>query len=325
MLKRGFENEKKDFDLLICGSCHSYTSFNPIQCYQDYGITSYNVGQGSETIAGSYLQLVDYLEKTDAKVVLVETWGINAKETYISQESIEGALMASAVDNNYFSLEKLSVILDFELLNWIDELTYLTRYKGRLLDGSIGATDFIDSYATLMEINQYNNNESEKWETKNRLANKGYKYMSETLPDDTSIVIPEVNETEYLEADKEQLNYIDKIIELCKKENVNVFFYRAPYSCTENELKRSNYLKKYIEDRGETYIDLNKEIEFDYCKEFYDEYHLNVYGAEKSTEYLVNVIKEKCAMKDHREEIGYEEWDKIELQKIPREKVIEEE
>lgn len=316
MMKRTFEQENKKLDILVSGSCHSYTSVNPIHLFNKFGITSYDIGQGSETIAGSYLQLVDYLEVTNPKVVLVETWGINAKDTYIDSESILGSLLASSIDNNYPSIEKASLVQDFESLGIIDDFFYLTRYKGRLIDGTITEADFTESYEHLKEINTYGNNKSEEWETETRMNNKGYKCVWGTLEEGTEIITESVEDNETLEVDAVQLKYIDKIIDLCKEKGVEVIFYRAPYQCTKSELKRFNALKQYLEDKGETFIDLEKEIDFDYRNDFSDIYHLNVEGAKKSTELLANSVKEKNNLKDHRGEAGYEEWDGLELREV---------
>ena len=100
-----------------------------------------------------------------------------------------------------------------------------------------------------------------------------------------------VSDGDVLTYEEDIIKYVDKIIALCEKYDVELIFYRAPYISTENELRKSNWLYDYCEAKGIPYFDLEKEIDFDHSRDFMDYYHLNVVGAERATDFLAKEIQ----------------------------------
>ena len=86
------------------------------------------------------------------------------------------------------------------------------------------------------------------------------------------------------------MKYVCKIIDLCEEHDVELIFYRAPYTSTVNELKKSNWFADYCAERGILYVDLEKELSFDIETDFLDYHHLNESGALKATDYLAEIV-----------------------------------
>lgn len=131
-------------------------------------------------------------------------------------------------------------------------------------------------------------------------------------------IIPETN-----------LVYIKKIIDLCQKKNIKIIMTELPspaWSLAKN-ISVTELANKY----NIKFIDfnlMNKEIELNWNDDTYDKGgHLNVYGAEKVSNYMGRVLSEEYNLPDHRndKEIA-DEWNetskKYEERKIKLEKAL---
>lgn len=281
----------EDIDVQVYGSCHAYTSFDTAYFTETSGVSSYNMSNPGEIIPTTYLRMLERFKKDKPEVALVEVWGVNAYETYDSTEKILGNYLPSNLELIPFSREKREVIQEFETLDMIEDNFAFIKYRERLLEFSLTEVDFNYSFERAEKI--YNSGEWPNYvydEMENRLENKGFKSNPPVAIKDYPELQARVNDDEVLAVEANLMKYIDKIIELCKKNDVEVIFYRAPYRSTENELRKANYLDKYFADRNISFVDLEKEIEYDYEEDFNDYEHLSKIGAMKSTDYLGEMI-----------------------------------
>ena len=280
MLSRELE-QYDNIDVQIYGSCHAYTSFDSLYFTQKTGISSYNMSNPSEIIPATYLRMYERFKKDVPEVVFVETWGVNAYETYIEKELIFEKYLPLNIEDIPFSTEKLSVINNYDSLDILEDNFHIAKYKERLLEFSLTEADFDYSFEKAAEIYDP---ESENWlyqEMDNRFTHNGFKSNPSTELLDYEEQQAQVSEEDSLKVESDLICYVEKIIQLCKDNDVHLIFYRAPYRSSENELKKANYLKDYFEE---------KEIEFDYKQDFYDYEHLSDSGAKKCTDFLLNEI-----------------------------------
>jgi hypothetical protein len=101
-----------------------------------------------------------------------------------------------------------------------------------------------------------------------------------------------VESTDVLEIESNVSKYVVKIIELCKKYDVELIFYRAPYVSSINELRKLNHFRQICDEHGVLFLDLEQEIEYDYTTDFCNYEHLSEAGATNSTEFLLPYILE---------------------------------
>lgn len=100
-------------------------------------------------------------------------------------------------------------------------------------------------------------------------------------------------------------DYVIKIINLCKKNDIELFFYTTPLSDfllyqLGNYEDYHNEMKSFLENLGYYFYDFNL------CKseysmsdsDFYDDNHLNKYGIKKFTECFCSVFAEKNDLED---------------------------
>lgn len=233
----------------------------------------------------------EQFRKYKPKVAVVEIWGINAFDTYIDANSILEGYFQLNIEMLPLSLEKIEVINDFDTLNILYENFPITKYKGRIMRNQLIKEDFNYSYDSIV----LNHLQSEIWladEMTNRFENNGYLLYDYKSLEQYLNLQSYVDEDEMLEIEPQLIKYIDKIIDLCEENDVELIFYRASYLSKETELSKANYLREYLNDRNIPYYDLEKEIQFDYTKDFFDLQHLSENGANKATEFLNDVIIE---------------------------------
>lgn len=280
MLEKIIEDADTTYDLQVYGSCHAYTSFDAKSFEDTYTISSYVMANPGEIIPSTYLRMKERFEEDVPTVALVETWGLNAYETYSSQEDIFGYYFAPNIERMPFSYEKLKLISQYDSLDLISENLAVTKYKDRIMNMELGEVDF--NYAFSDEF---------YYEMAIRNQNNGLAAYTDSMPVlDFYEKQAHIEPGDTLAIEKDIMEYTDKIIELCEEYGVELIFYRAPYISTENELKKANWFADYCEEKGVAYFDLEKEIAFDLSADFMDYAHLNKFGAKKATDYLAPYI-----------------------------------
>lgn len=69
-----YKLEKNSVDVLLFGSSHAVTAFNPQVLYDNYGITSYNLGCEQQSPLITYYWLREALKYQTPKVVIIDTY-----------------------------------------------------------------------------------------------------------------------------------------------------------------------------------------------------------------------------------------------------------
>ena len=282
--------EINDIDVQVYGSCHSYTSFNTLYFTETYGISSYNMANPGEIMPSTYLRMLERFKTDKPKVVLVDIWGVNAYETYDKTERILDYYLRSNIEDIPISRAKLEVINDFEALDMLEDNFAVAKYKDRLLELSLNELDFSYSFKKANEMYNADGTLYSYNEMENRIAHNGFKSNPSTPISNYDELQAKVDDNDMLRVEADLLKYVDKIIELCKKNNVEIIFYRAPYRSTKNELRKVNYLRVYFEEKEVLFYDLEKELQYNYEEDFYDYEHLSELGAKKATVFLSEKI-----------------------------------
>lgn len=293
MLEKYLEEHPEDYlhDVQIFGSCHAYTSFNPVHFEELTGVSAFVYGNAGEIIPTTYVRMVDQFKIHTPKVALVEIWGMNPYETYSTHERVFGFYLANNLERTKFSLAKQEVIADFGGKGY-EDISFLTmnfpliNYKDRVIDGSLTEVDFNYKFEDLYSYSStYTFNEMTS-----RLKNHGYKANPCVAIED----YPELQNTipagDMVEIEPDIVKYLQKIIDLCKDKGVELIFYRSPYTSTENELRKLNHLHQICAENDVLFIDLEAQMEYDYKTDFLDYQHLSEIGANKATEYLMPYI-----------------------------------
>ena len=283
--------EDTQHDVQVYGSCHSYTSFNPVYLEETTGVSSFVYGNAGEIIPTTYVRMVDQFKNHIPEVALVEIWGINPYETYSSHQRVFGFYLANNLERTKSLKAKQEVISDFSHMEY-EDISFLSmnfpvmNYKDRLLDGSLTKVDVFYSFEGTRPYNSdYTYNEMTS-----RLLNNGYKVNPSVAIEDYPERQNYIKEGEFTEIEPDIVEYIQKIINFCKENDVELIFYRSPYTSTKNELRKLNHLQRICDDNNVQFVDLEAEIQFDYIYDFLDYQHLSEIGANKATAFLSGYI-----------------------------------
>ena len=112
----------------------------------------------------------------------------------------------------------------------------------------------------------------------------------------------------YAELDPLAEESLYEFIEYVKDKNLNVLFVDTPQFLDQSELGRANTTYKILEENGMDYIHFYKDgsadftIDLDNTTEFYDESHVNYYGALKFTDVFAKYLDEKYDLPDRRKD-----------------------
>lgn len=296
MLDKAVEELEAGYEVQVYGACHSYTSFHPPYLKENHGLDAYVFGNPGEIVPVTYLRMMEHFKVDTPKVALVEIWGLNPYETYSSQERIFEYYMPVNLERLPLSLEKLEVIRDYDALDPLLENLEIAKYKERLINEELEPYDFDYSFQNMEPFTSNYNRE----EMTMRIENGGFCIMpmwhDDSAYDPYLEVLdfyehqPSVDPEDKLELEPDVVKYVEKIISLCEKYNVELIFYRAPYLSRANELRKANWFGDYCAEKGILFLDLEQEMEFDLETDFLDYHHLNDVGAKRATEFLADYI-----------------------------------
>lgn len=107
---------------------------------------------------------------------------------------------------------------------------------------------------------------------------------------------------------------LGRMIQLCRKNGSQFMMVSVP-SPKDYRYENHNSAQILADKYGVSYVDMNlltDEIGIDWNKDVLDgSEHLNVYGAEKVSDYLGEYISKNYALEDHRDDEKYSDWNNV--------------
>lgn len=246
---------KDSIDVMFYGSSLIYCDVVPSIIYSRSGITSYIMGGPEQTIPITYYYMKEALRTQSPKLVFVEVTGM-FYEKYYSSTNINVQFMPKSINRLSATMEAVSPeyweSLLFSVYDYKDnQETDLTSY-------SVYGTDINAGYTFLSGIEK-----QDEWV---------YRHVT-------------FNEDEYIR----NLEYLSKISDLCRQEEIELVFFIAP-SFSRVEPSYLNRLSLDISALGyANYSDHNilyPQDNIDKSSHFFDILHFNCYGAKKYSEFL---------------------------------------
>lgn len=296
-----FFEHAKDIDVLFFGSSHMLNAIYPMELWNRYGITSYNFGGHGCAIASSYWYLMNALDYCSPKTVVVDCLFLNKQRKASENFSYQHL----SLDAFPLSLTKIRTV--FDLMN--DPNSYFKEEPEE--ESKEIAYEKPTAIGLLWHYSVYHSRWTEL--TKEDFAKSStHEYGAEARvrvnqPDQ---VIE--NKGERIEENTTGMKYLRKIIEECRKRNIDIVLTYMPFPISKTtNWKEVNTAQDIADEYGIDYINFPEEDVVDFDVDCYDEgSHLNVSGALKVTNYLGNYLTENYGLTDHREDPEYAYWDK---------------
>lgn len=261
----GFYNSpRNEYDVMYFGSSNTYCSFNPLVVWEKTGVKSYVFATQQQPTWATYHYIVDAMKTQDIKLCVVDVLMFSKAEEYY-----DDGVNYTFLDNMPFSKNKLELI------------------KASAPSG--------ERFPLACRFMKYHS----RW---NELKSADFEYDRKEMSDYSKgfYVLPtrfEGAETTNLDdvigenpLTEKNLYYLNKIIELCRENGVELMLVKTPSNATEEEKKYYNSVERVAKENGVTFVDYNmqyEEIGFNFETDFFDDSHLNVAGAEKFTKYFV--------------------------------------
>lgn len=260
-------------DTLVIGSSHALRSIKPTVLNEKLNTKAYNLSSPLMSMYGRYVMLEKEINRNPIKTVYLEI-SYNALTLDRKTLGLEGDLYVLGRFDNVF-----------ERINFFTNAFTPDEYRKVLSDiivrskNSFSIHNTIEQYKTFGYLSMPSNNQLLSDEVKEKVKN-------------TKVLDTKIKE--------ESLNYFDKIIKLCKNNDIRVIFVVTPV--TERMiLEYSN-----LDDIFSQYIDLAKEYNCEYYdfnldkhrkklyseeSSFYDNTHMSDSGAEIFSNRLAEIIK----------------------------------
>ena len=270
-------------DVLMLGSSFMYSSYSPMQAFEEYGITSYVAAGPEQSMNTTWATFRNCLATQTPKVVVLDLRGISFRDKATADA------MGSAATGWYAKLE--AAMAGRKITSWpsafYDFFTYHSRWK------QLEYPDYAATASILL----------------NRVEPAFYKgYVSigqanpQTLRTDWGALAIEQEHLQF------NLPYLDGIVKLAGDKNIRLVFLMTPAAYVK-------YFDLYLDFVGERYpeipiLNLNDQIEamgFDLKVDMFDSGHTNASGAEKCTR-AISTYLEAFGLADHRTDPQYDHW-----------------
>lgn len=274
-----YYREVKDHDVIFVGDCEVYENFSPAVLWQDFGFHSYIRGSAEQYIFQSYYLLEDTLRYEKPKVAV-----FNIQSLQFAEAQSE-AYNRMSLEGMRWSPTKVKAILASmrEGEHFLDYLFPLLRYHTRW--SQLESTDFEYLFdAKPVSFNGYYMRVDAK--------------PAENVPKGKPLA-------DYSFGDK-AWRYLDKMVELCGKEGVELVLIKAPSLYPYWYPQWEEQVEAYAQEKGLPYLnflELQEETGIDYRTDTYDGgLHMNLSGAEKLSRWLGRWLQENTSLTDRRGE-----------------------
>ena len=279
--------DDRQYDVLFFGSSHVVNGVLPMQLWQDYGLTSYNLGGHGASVAASYWQLRLATRVRKPKVAVLD-------------------VMFAGADSTEMSLGLAHELLDFQPLSALKVRAVCDLYA-----------DPGDRAELLFPLDVYHN----RWKELNSdmvreglgegaaaSTEKGAQLREKTHPMEPRALIPE---TEVRTQAAVGLTYVEKFVDYCRESGIEPVLTFLPSHLPEQMQLDCNAAMALGERLGVTVLNMQYTDLVDDAIDWADDGgHLNASGARKTTACLGAFLREQCGLEDHRGDGAYAQWDR---------------
>ena len=275
-------------DVLCIGSSHVGRGINPVQMWDDYGISAYSMWGGAQSVWFSYYYLEEALKTQTPQIVIFDIFTVTL-----------------ALDDSYFDSKIPLNLLTLE--------PSFTKYKALKTAGAENLADLLFTFpvthARYKELNQGNFDERDT-------CVLGYDYTTYTEPCEILEDVHLVKET--LPISEKSEMYIRKAIEICEKKGIKIILTNTPWpEITKEKQMQYNYVGEIAKEYDVPFINgclYSDEMGIDYATDSSgDGGHLNHYGVTKYTTWLENYLVENYSLENHKGNEKYRHWEEASI------------
>ena len=278
-----YYSQAGDNDVIFLGDCEVYETFIPAILWEKYGISSYVRGTPQQLIWQSYYILEETLQYEKPKAVVFNVYSLKY-----------GTPTPQSKENNRYT---------FNTMKW--SKTKLDAIRASLVDDESVFDYVIPLLGHHGRITKLTADDFKYWlNTESLPIYSDSGYLMNVGRNGTDRIVTEEDAGSLATSESQfsqvSLDYLDKMYNLCKENDVELILVKAPTN-SFNVYWYEEYeeqVVEYAKDNGLKYYNLKaceSDIGIDWSVDTHDMgFHLNVYGAEKATEYFGKILSEEC-------------------------------
>ena len=277
-------------DVIFIGDCEVYETFSPVTLWQEYGITSYIRGSPQQTIWQSYYLMEETFRYEVPRVMVFNVLSMK----YDTVESTGNQTRREAYNR-----------MTLDGMRWSG-----SKYRSILASMTREERQWDALISYLFPLLRYHDRWSElTWEDfrylfhREAVSDNGYLMQTGVKPlTDAHVSAPLADYT----LGDTSWAYLEKMRLLCEEMGTQLVLIKAPVLYPVWWWEWDEQVERYARDHGLLYINMltyAEEIGINWNTDTYDTgLHLNVWGAEKASVWLGQVLAEQCGVPDRREE-----------------------
>ena len=316
----GIYEEKNDsLDMIYIGGSACYVYWEPLRAWNEYGYTSYNVSADALPP-----QAIKYLMIESKKTQSPKLWLIDLRPFQYGEK--------------YYDDTNTSIMYHETAIRNVSDSIKYSKNRNDLINASV--PNLKERYSYYFDIAKYHSQFLYKiyWtlqgdktpmdQLDNSVKNpyKGFKFIDWGGREIQNFVDYSYVNDELKLSDTLNELFID-LLEYCKSEDEKVLFIVHSYIQTKEDKMNYNYMKRVIEDYGFDFLNTNdyyKEINLNYSNDMYNHNHVNIFGAEKYTNWLSKYINDNYELPNHKNDASYSEWDDLYINSLDEDKKTKE-
>lgn len=282
-----YSQPRNTIDVVFMGSSHIHCDVNTALLWKEYGIAAYDYSAAEQPLWITYYYLQEICKYQNPKLVVIDMYSpAEFKDDY------QYEFLADNLDGVRFSLTKIEMIMascEYEHI-W-EYFPSIATYHNRYDD--LGEADW--KYLTMSR--------------RERAQFKGFTPYYMTTPFEK----PELKQEKSGGISLKSEIYLQKIIDYCRKHNIELFLMVSPYKTTDEDELVYNRVHEIADMNGIQFNSTNyfyDSMELDFDEDFNDESHLNYQGSCKFSDYLGGEIKSMYDIPDRRGLERWESWDR---------------
>ena len=283
-----YAERKNSLDMVYIGGSAAFVYYSPIDAYKNYGISSY-VYAADNMQAELYTTMVKELLKTQKpKLIVIDVRAFQYRDTVNKPSEKEYRAYLTYLKPSKDRYDLINKIVP----KYLNQKTDSYHFDLKLYHSSEEKSLIKTTLKVLFD--------------KNKHPNKGFYLLAKTIKlqeqdRTTDDIRPIGKETEKL---------LNELLDYLEKRNIKALFVVSPYLQTKTEKMNFNYIEKIIKSRNQDFLDANdyiKEMNLNYAYDFIDIDHVNIYGAEKYTEFFTKYLVNNYNLPDRRGDKLYDE------------------
>lgn len=287
----GFGHQDR-VDVLLFGASSVHCNYQPMEAWNQKGYTSYDFSTHSNPLDLLKHQIAYTRETSEASLYVCDLHTLTS-----ASASLEESHLRALTDSlPIFSPSRLRIVT-----------SYLKKKDRTGLDIPSFYIDLIKYHTNYTKLFQRS-----KWPLWKRLQYKSLEKGFNPQVAENCFPFERPKATSETRAlTQYQAFALNELLDYCDQEKLQVLFVCAPYILSESDWALFNSCADIMRERGYTFVNFNEyydEIGLDFETDFSDTNHLNYFGSEKYTNYLMNYLCENYDLPDHRGDPAYASW-----------------